>query len=29
MRFHWMDRGGLNNPQDIKIMSEQLDKYNY
>ena len=24
-----MDRGGLNNPQDIKKMSEQLDKYNY
>mgnify|MGYP003335678492 CR=1 FL=1 len=24
-----MDRGGLNNPQNIKIMSEELDKYNY
>ena len=27
MKFHWMDRGRLNNPQEIKNLANILDKY--
>ena len=29
MKFHWMDRGRLNNPQEIKNLANILDKHKY